>query len=185
MEIRCRVWCGGKVTTCQMTSWEVWSQPSSACRDGWHQIETNTQSGPALRDGLDKIRFNSPLENNKTIRAPDGFACRVGCTLQDFNFELPFFVLCFFAFQPDLTVGPFVGHIFIFIWLLTANLYWMAVWWVLKAGKVGSVIKFLINYVISPIKLAVRVEPPRNSSNSLICYWPRQTSAAFRTASSC
>ena len=48
-----------------------------------------------------------------------------------------------------------MGRNFIFIWLLTANLYRTAVWWVLKAGKVGSVIKFLINYVISPIRLVI------------------------------
>ena len=46
-----------------------------------------------------------------------------------------------------------MGHNFIFIWLLTANLYGMAVLWVLKAGNAGSVIKILINYVISPITL--------------------------------
>lgn len=72
-----------------------------------------------------------------------------------------------------------MGRNFIFIWLLTANLYRTAVWWVLKAGKVGSVIKFLINYVISPIRLVMR------GMREVICGWVWPPTAAVDQDENC
>ena len=81
------VWCGGKVTTCQMTSLRSLETPETgAARDGWHKIETKRtvdfdkslnafyflQTSSALlnlawRDEeFDKIRFNPP--ELKTIK---------------------------------------------------------------------------------------------------------------------
>ena len=68
-------------------------------------------------------------------------------------------MLCFFSVTSQQTVksgavtGPQTGgapHSFIIIFLFTANLSRLAVWWVCN---VGSVIKFLINYLISLIRL--------------------------------
>ena len=44
------VWCGGKVTTCQMTSLRSLETPETGTgRDGWHKIETNTELSTLIK----------------------------------------------------------------------------------------------------------------------------------------
>ena len=44
------VWCGGKVTSCQMTSLRSLETPETGTgRDGWHKIETNTELSTLIK----------------------------------------------------------------------------------------------------------------------------------------